>query len=105
MMQKVIRHWKLLNLWKMPWHGADELTADGRDIENSIPDRNDARIPKKTKKLVPDPVGNIIRLDNVLKTMPDKLAEAKDRLETLTNQLESAKLEVTKPFQQGRRTR
>ena len=29
-----------------------------------------------------------------------KLAEAKDRLETLTNQLESAKLEVTKPFQQ-----
>lgn len=48
----------------------------------------------------PDPVGNIIRLDNVLKTMPDKLAEAKDRLETLTNQLESAKIEVTKPFQQ-----
>lgn len=47
-----------------------------------------------------DPVGNIIRLDNVLKTMPDKLAEAKDRLETLTNQLESAKIEVTKPFQQ-----
>lgn len=42
----------------------------------------------------------IIRLDNVLKTMPDKLAEAKDRLETLTNQLESAKIEVTKPFQQ-----
>ena len=38
----------------------------------------------------PDPVGNIIRLNNVLKTMPDKLAEAKDRLETLTNQLESA---------------
>lgn len=35
----------------------------------------------------PDPVGNIIRLNNVLKTMPDKLAEAKDRLETLTNQL------------------
>ncbi len=32
--------------------------------------------------------------------MPDKLAEAKDRLETLTNQLESAKIEVTKPFQQ-----
>lgn len=29
-----------------------------------------------------------------------KLAEAKDRLETLTNQLESAKIEVTKPFQQ-----
>ena len=48
----------------------------------------------------PDPVGNIIRLVNVLKTMPDKLAEAKDRLETLTNQLESAKIEVTKPFQQ-----
>ena len=48
----------------------------------------------------PDPVGNIIRLNNVLKTMPDKLAEAKDRLETLTNQLESAKIEVTKPFQQ-----
>ena len=48
----------------------------------------------------PDPVGNIIRLDNVLKTMPDRLAEAKDRLETLTNQLESAKIEVTKPFQQ-----
>lgn len=47
-----------------------------------------------------DPVGNIIRLNNVLKTMPDKLAEAKDRLETLTNQLESAKIEVTKPFQQ-----
>lgn len=37
---------------------------------------------------------------NPLKTMPDKLAEAKDRLETLTNQLESAKIEVTKPFQQ-----
>ena len=41
-----------------------------------------------------------VRFTNVLKTMPDKLAEAKDRLETLTNQLESAKIEVTKPFQQ-----
>ena len=47
-----------------------------------------------------DPVGNIIRLDNVLKAMPDKLTEAKARLENLTRQLESANIEVTKPFPQ-----
>ena len=47
-----------------------------------------------------DPVGNIIRLDNVLKAMSDKLTEAKARLETLTRQLESANIEVTKPFPQ-----
>ena len=29
-----------------------------------------------------DPVGNIIRLDNVLKAMSDKLTESKARLET-----------------------
>ena len=81
----------------MAW--ADELAADGRDIENSIPDETTPDTEEK-QEIGPDPVGNIIRLDNVLKTMPDKLAEAKDRLETLTNQLESAKIEVTKPFQQ-----
>lgn len=81
----------------MAW--ADELAADGRDIENSIPDETTPDTEEK-QEIGPDPVENIIRLDNVLKTMPDKLAEAKDRLETLTNQLESAKIEVTKPFQQ-----
>lgn len=45
-----------------------------------------------------DPVGNITRINNLLESYPDKLAEAQQKLETVNGQLENAKQEVTKPF-------
>ena len=47
-----------------------------------------------------DPLGNIARINHALESMPKQLAEAQTKLETVERQLETAKVEVTKPFAQ-----
>ena len=47
-----------------------------------------------------DPLGNISRINHALESMPKQLAEAQTKLETVERQLETAKVEVTKPFAQ-----
>ena len=43
-------------------------------------------------------LGNITRINNLLESYPEKLAEAEQRLETVQEQLTNAKEEVGKPF-------
>lgn len=45
-----------------------------------------------------DTLGNITRINNLLESYPEKLAEAEQRLETVQEQLQNAKEEVGKPF-------
>lgn len=47
-----------------------------------------------------DPIGNIARINHALESMPKQLMEAQTKLETVEHQLETAKVEVTKPFAQ-----
>ena len=47
-----------------------------------------------------DPLGNISRINHALESMPKQLMEAQTKLETVEHQLETAKVEVTKPFEQ-----
>jgi len=47
-----------------------------------------------------DPRGNILRLDNALANLPQRLTDAEARLETAKQQLISAKEELGKPFPQ-----
>ena len=47
-----------------------------------------------------DPLGNITRINNALESMPRQLEEAQMKLATVEHQLETAKVEVTKPFAQ-----
>ena len=47
-----------------------------------------------------DPLGNITRINNVLEAMPAQLEEAQTKLSNVEHQLETAKAEVDKPFQQ-----
>ena len=47
-----------------------------------------------------DPVGNMTRLNNVLGGIEGRLEKAKDQLANTETQLETAKVEVTKPFKQ-----
>lgn len=47
-----------------------------------------------------DPLGNITRINNVLEAMPAQLEEAQTKLFNVEHQLETAKAEVDKPFQQ-----
>ena len=47
-----------------------------------------------------DPLGNIARINHALESMPKQLAETQTKLETVERQLETAKVEVTKPFAQ-----
>ena len=47
-----------------------------------------------------DPLGNISRVNHVLESMSRQLMEAQTKLETVEHQLETAKVEVTKPFAQ-----
>ena len=47
-----------------------------------------------------DPLGNITRINNALESMPRQLEEAQTKLTTVEHQLETAKVEVTKPFAQ-----
>ena len=45
-----------------------------------------------------DALGNITRINNLLESYPEKMAEAEQRLETVQEQLTNAKEEVGKPF-------
>ena len=45
-----------------------------------------------------DALGNITRINNLLESYPEKMAEAEQRLETVQEQLANAKEEVGKPF-------
>ena len=45
-----------------------------------------------------DALGNIIRINNLLDSYPEKLSEAQQRLETVYEQMANAKEEVGKPF-------
>ena len=47
-----------------------------------------------------DPLGNITRINNALESMPRQLEEAQTKLATIEHQLETANVEVTKPFAQ-----
>ncbi len=44
--------------------------------------------------------GNLIRIDNVLNQIPEKIQAAQAQLDNVRNQLETAKAEVGKPFPQ-----
>ena len=47
-----------------------------------------------------DPLGNLQRLSNVLEGMTGKMADVEQKLSNVEHQLETAKVEVTKPFAQ-----
>ncbi|MDL2301015.1 DUF3849 domain-containing protein [Lachnospiraceae bacterium OttesenSCG-928-D06] len=47
-----------------------------------------------------DPLGNLQRLGNALEAMTSKRADAEQKLKNVEHQLETAKVEVTKPFAQ-----
>ena len=49
-------------------------------------------------RLGADALGNITRINNLLESYPEKLAEAEQRLETIQEQMTNAKEEVGKPF-------
>ena len=49
-------------------------------------------------RLGADALGNITRINNLLESYPEKLAEAEQRLETVQEQMTNAKEEVGKPF-------
>ena len=51
-------------------------------------------------KLGMDSRGNLIRIDNVLAAMPERLKAVTDQLENLYNQQAAAKAELGKPFPQ-----
>ncbi len=44
--------------------------------------------------------GNIARINHALESMPKQLSETQTKLENVERQLETAKVEVTKPFAQ-----
>lgn len=45
-----------------------------------------------------DPRGNLIKMDNALSGIPNRLEKSKTQLDNLYNQQEAAKVEVKKPF-------
>ena len=47
-----------------------------------------------------DPLGNLQRLSNALEAMSGKMADVEQKLSNVEHQLETAKIEVTKPFPQ-----
>lgn len=47
-----------------------------------------------------DPFGNLTRINNALEAMPTELEEAQTKLANVEHQLETAKIEVNKPFLQ-----
>ena len=47
-----------------------------------------------------DPLGNIARINHALESMPKQLSETQTKLENVERQLETAKVEVTKPLAQ-----
>jgi hypothetical protein len=48
-----------------------------------------------------DAIGNITRINNALEAIPTHLGKAEERLETLHQQMETAKAEMEKPFAQS----
>jgi hypothetical protein len=48
-----------------------------------------------------DAIGNITRINNALEAIPSHLGKAEERLETLHQQMETAKAEMEKPFAQS----
>ena len=55
---------------------------------------------KYTVPLGTDPLGNIIRLDNALNNLPERITAAENELATLHQQQAAAQIEVEKPFPQ-----
>ena len=55
---------------------------------------------KYTVPLGTDPLGNIIRLDNSLNNLPERITAAENELTTLHQQQAAAQIEVEKPFPQ-----
>ena len=55
---------------------------------------------KYTVPLGNDPLGNIIRLDNSLNSVPERITSAENELTTLHQQQAAAQIEVEKPFPQ-----
>ena len=55
---------------------------------------------KYTVPLGTDPLGNIIRLDNALNNLPERITAAENELDTLHQQQAAAQIEVEKPFPQ-----
>ena len=55
---------------------------------------------KYTVPLGTDPLGNIIRLDNSLNNLPERITVAENELDTLHQQQAAAQIEVEKPFPQ-----
>lgn len=53
-----------------------------------------------TTNLGTDVFGNILRLDNLLESMEERISTCREQLENTRMQLENAKLEVDKPFPQ-----
>ena len=53
-----------------------------------------------TTNLGTDVFGNILRLDNLLESMEERINTCREQLENTRMQLENAKLEVDKPFPQ-----
>ncbi len=51
-------------------------------------------------KIGADPLGNLQRLSNALEGMTGKMADVEQKLSNVEHQLETAKVEVTKPFAQ-----
>ena len=58
------------------------------------------RVLFRSTKLGMDARGNLIRIDNVLAAMPERLRAVTDQLENLYNQQSAAKAELGKPFPQ-----
>ena len=69
--------------------------AFGNDFELAVRGQG-----KYVIKLGADPSGNITRINNVLESFSGSLEDAKRKLATLEQQLETAKEEVAKPFPQ-----
>lgn len=72
-----------------------ELSFDTFSREYKITLKNELR---HTTPLGTDIFGNILRLDNLLGTMGEKLTACEDQLANEKVQLENAKAEVDKPF-------
>jgi hypothetical protein len=47
-----------------------------------------------------DAFGNVQRIDNAIKGLPERMVQKQDELENTKKQLDTAKVEITKPFEQ-----
>ena len=76
---------------------AMSLTVEdfGRDFVLTLKGRMNHRVT-----LGKDARGNLVRIDNALNAMPDRLQNVRNTLDALTAQMETAKAELGKPFPQ-----